>query len=66
MSKRKEFSNNESYYNAIFSKDIPVFKSEYEAVRQEKKHKQFGFVCTFVYDKRMNMFIFESRESSTS
>lgn len=66
MSKRKEFSNNESYYNAIFSKDIPVFKSEYEAVRQEKKHKQFGFVCTFVYDKRMNMFIFESRGSSTS
>jgi hypothetical protein len=62
MSKRKELSNNDE----IFFKEIPEFKNEYDTIRKEKGHKQFGFVCILLYDKRMNNFILELRGTSNS
>ena len=47
MSKRKELSND----NEIFFKEISEFKNEYNIIRKEKGHKQFGFVCVLLYDK---------------
>ena len=45
----------------VFSRIVPEFSKEYDAKRAKKNHKQFGFVSAFVYDKRVNKFIFESR-----
>src|ERR1043165_654479 len=67
MSKRKEFSDKQNENNEkTFTRIIPEFKSEYDIIRQEKGHKQFCFVCVFLYDKRMNKFILESRGTSNS
>ncbi|CAG8851666.1 8179_t:CDS:2, partial [Racocetra persica] len=37
------------------------FTNEYRIKRRNNGHKQYGFVSTFLYNKRMNKFIFELR-----
>ncbi|CAG8822072.1 34145_t:CDS:2, partial [Racocetra persica] len=59
MSKRKDNSE-------LFSKEIPEFTNEYRIKRRNNRHKQYGFVSIFLYDKRINKFIFESRSQGNS
>ncbi|CAG8516886.1 25802_t:CDS:10 [Gigaspora rosea] len=40
------------------------FSKEYDAKHAKKNHKQFGFIFTFVYDRQINKFIFESHENN--
>ncbi|CAG8535222.1 25758_t:CDS:2 [Gigaspora rosea] len=46
--------------------DSCAFSKEYDAKCAKKNHKQFGFILAFVYDKRMNKFIFESCGNNNS
>ncbi|CAG8846474.1 12849_t:CDS:1, partial [Racocetra persica] len=59
MSKRKDNSE-------LFSKEIPEFTNEFRTKRRNNRHKQYGFVSAFLYDKRMNKFIFELRGRGNS